>query len=258
MFSHLRLLTDLSARAHAALPIARALALACDADLSLTYASRSPEDRAEAARVLAPIVEGLREDGVHARLELVEGDIGDAVDRSSGAASLLIVGHTGASALMGLVLGSNTQRVIRHARCPVLVAGRQAFMGLRTIRCALELHGPGPVNLAAGLARATGASLRFVHVYSPESERSADELLTALEGHVGELLEPGAGGGQRVTFEVGVAESAVAGVVEASRGVDLLIVGHNTASAIVRFAWGSSAESIAEHADCPVLLVPEP
>ena len=57
---------------------------------------------------------------------------------------------------------------------------------------------------------------------------------------------------------MGVAESAVAGVVEASRGVDLLIVGHNTASAIVRFAWGSSAESIAEHADCPVLLVPEP
>ena len=52
MFSHLRLLTDLSERAHAALPIARALALACDADLCLTYASRSPEDRAEAARLL--------------------------------------------------------------------------------------------------------------------------------------------------------------------------------------------------------------
>ena len=258
MFSHLRLLTDLSERAHAALPIARALALACDADLSLTYASRSPEDRAEAARVLAPIVEGLREDGVHARLELVEGDVDDAVARSTGAGSLLIVGHTGAGALEGLVLGSNTRRVIRQARCPVLVAGRQAFVGLRALCCALELHGPGPVNLAAALARAVEANLRFVHVYSPETERSADELLTALEGHVGELLEPGAGGGQRVRFEVGMAESAVAGVVEASRGVDLLIVGHNTASAIVRFAWGSSAESIAEHADCPVLLVPEP
>ena len=82
-----------------------------------------------------------------------------------------------------------------------------------------------------------------MHVYSPETERSADELLTALEGHVGELLEPGAGGGQRVRFEVGVAESAVAGVVEASRGVDLLIVGHISASAMVRFAWGSCAES---------------
>lgn len=258
MFSHLRLLTDLSARAHDALPIARALALACDADLCLTYASPSPEDRAEAARVLAPIVEGLRADGVHARLELVEGDLDDAVARSTGAASLLVVGHTGAGALEGLLLGSNTRRVIRQARCPVLVAGRQPFAGLRQLCCALELQGPGPVNLAAALAQAAQASLRFVHVYSPETERSADELLTALEAHVGELFEPITGGGQRVKFEVGVAESAVAGVVEAARGADLLILGHATAPALVRLAWGSSAESIAEAADCPVLLVPEP
>ncbi|MCK6524399.1 universal stress protein [Myxococcota bacterium] len=258
MFSHLRLLTDLSERAHAALPIARALALACDADLCLTYASPSPEDRAEAARVLAPILDGLRAEGVRARLELVEGDVEDAASRSTGTASLLIVGHTGAGALEGLVLGSNTRRVIRHARCPVLVAGRQPYAGLHQLCCALELQGPGPVSLAAALARAAGASLRFVHVYSPETERSADELLTALEAHVGELLEPGAGGGQRVKFEVGVAESAVSGVVEAARGADLLVLGHATAPAIVRLAWGSSAESIAEAAACPVLVVPEP
>jgi nucleotide-binding universal stress UspA family protein len=207
---------------------------------------------------LAPLVEGLDGGGVRARLELVEGGIEDAVARSTGAGSLLIVGHSGAGSLEGLVLGSNTRRVLREARCPVLVAGRQPFLGLRAVCCALELEGPGPAGLAVALARALGASLRFVHVYSPEQERSADQLLTDLEAHVGALVEPGAGGGLRVKFEVGVAESAVAGVVEAARGADLLVLGHATAPALVRLAWGSSAESIAEAADCPVLVVPEP
>ena len=55
MFSHLRLLTDLSERANAALPSTRALASACDTNICLCYSSDSHKVRAKAARVLASL-----------------------------------------------------------------------------------------------------------------------------------------------------------------------------------------------------------
>lgn len=60
-----------------------------------------------------------------ARLEhtLVEGPPGEAILESASAADaeLIVLGHSRHGALGALVLGSVSEHVLRHARCPVLV-----------------------------------------------------------------------------------------------------------------------------------------
>lgn len=56
---------------------------------------------------------------------LVEGPPGDAIVDSAAEAELIVVGHSRHGALGALVLGSVSEHVLRHARCPVLVVPHQ-------------------------------------------------------------------------------------------------------------------------------------
>jgi nucleotide-binding universal stress UspA family protein len=57
--------------------------------------------------------------------KLVEGDAGEALERESASADLVVVGSRGRSALAAALLGSVSEHVVGHAACPVVVLKAQ-------------------------------------------------------------------------------------------------------------------------------------
>lgn len=91
--------------------------------VSAKVPSHSPARQAEADAVVARVVESYRADGLEAEGVVGSGDphhvILDTV-RDRGA-DLIVMGTHGRTGLGRLLLGSNSERVIGHATCPVLV-----------------------------------------------------------------------------------------------------------------------------------------
>ena len=84
---------------------------------------RSLVEEDERRRLLSESVAGVREDHPDVALELEAVGVAPAtalVDASAGA-SLVVVGARGRSFVGGLLLGSVSQSVLRHAQCPVAV-----------------------------------------------------------------------------------------------------------------------------------------
>ena len=152
-----------------------------------------------------------------------------------------------------------------HGRC-------LGFASVRVVKivCGTDLspHARSVAKAAIGLARRTGGSVELVHVVDPPSThiQATTVDVDALERTVYRSVEAQltveaqelAGAGRvPVTFNV------CAGDVETnllsrakSVGADLVVIGAHGHSALKRFIFGSVAERIVRHADCPVLIVP--
>lgn len=74
-------------------------------------------------RLLAEALAGRRETypGVPVERRLVRGDTRKALIEASGSARILVVGARGRGGFKGLLLGSVSQAMLHHARCPVVV-----------------------------------------------------------------------------------------------------------------------------------------
>ncbi|HTO00962.1 MAG TPA: universal stress protein, partial [Microthrixaceae bacterium] len=60
-------------------------------------------------------------DGLDIVTEVLEGHAGEVLIRLSGSADLVVVGSRGRGGFVGLVMGSITNHVVNHAKCPVVV-----------------------------------------------------------------------------------------------------------------------------------------
>jgi nucleotide-binding universal stress UspA family protein len=124
--------TDFSDAARRALPWAATLARAFGAQVRAVYAPPRPTLAALAGMAAAapPVTE---DDLRHALLPDLEGlpldarvappgPAWDAIVRAGADADLIVMSSQGHDSLGDDILGSTTDRVLRHARCPVLVA----------------------------------------------------------------------------------------------------------------------------------------
>ncbi|QBI21300.1 universal stress protein [Egibacter rhizosphaerae] len=85
-------------------------------------AGMAASDRTTGQALLAHRKQRLADlDDVDLITELVEGGAADALIERSEDAALLVVGARGMGAVVGLLMGSVSQRCAQHARCPVLV-----------------------------------------------------------------------------------------------------------------------------------------
>ena len=190
---------------------------------------------------------------------------------------VVIMGTHGRAALKRFLLGTVAEKVVRHARCPVL-----------TVACAREGYRSNPafrrilapsdfseysiqaVQLASELARRYDADLEVLYVVTRQaqsgldspSEITGDVNLTKLAGKAREAL--GATLSERglnsLTSHVDIGKggrSASEAIVDFAKRkpVDLIVMAAHGLTGIEHALMGSTTERVVRTAPCPVLTV---
>ncbi len=196
-------------------------------------------------------------------------------------ADLIVIATHGHSGFKRLTLGSTTEEVIRHARCPVLVVRELTRGPIKTAAEGIVLQKIlVPVDLsdcaregaryASVFATAVGADLLLMHVVHPPDYMAATR--TAADPNWSQLLEtaileaedkldemvnslPLIGISAETQVEVGL---PVARLTEASArpDVDMIITSTHGYGRLRHALLGSVAEQLVRTAQCPVLVVP--
>lgn len=232
--------------------------------------------RARSRPLLDPTTELLSR--VHPGLEidsevLVGLPVAAALNDAARTAELLVIGSRGRGGFATLLLGSTAVQVLETLSAPVVVVGPMVALDAATP--------PGPVVVGVDGSAASRRALRFaadeaalrgtgvtaVHAWEPAPHPGLDALRaasgldwSALAQHASDLLE------EELTV-VGaefpavqftgqtVAAQPVQGLVDASAGAQLLVVGSRGRGALAGLLMGSVSHSTVRTARCPVVVV---
>jgi nucleotide-binding universal stress UspA family protein len=184
-------------------------------------------------------------------------------------------GHTG---LKRVLLGSTAERVVRHARCPVLTIpsrsiseqGGKAFtFRLKKILVPIDFSQTSAQALpyAASLAERFGAEVILLHVieplplpvdsgYVPPGPQSPDRKVA--QDHLLRLRQEvfAADAPARTLVRIGAPFQEIADAAK-SLGADLIVLTTHGYTGLTHVLLGSTAERVVRYADCPVLVVRE-
>ncbi len=233
----------------------------------------------ETERLLAAEVERLEEAGHEVQVMIRHGDAGDQVTRAAEEvkADLLAVGSRGLSPFKEFLLGSVSQRVIRHSPCSVLLGrpdqqeepgGRE---GREALRIVLAIDGSDPSRAAArSLARLARHHRFEVHCvtvlpaprdWGVDLARHASDATRRDRERAAQLLRQTCAmlqtAGAPASSHLLVGSDPAEELIEYARGhgCRLLAIGNKGLSAVDRFLLGSVSHKIVHYATCPVLLV---
>ncbi len=220
-----------------------------DSELGLADAARQATSLG-ATRVSTKFLRGVPWDQI---VRTVEGDR---------AYDLVVMGRRGRSGLARFLVGSVTERVIRHAPCSILaVTGRTTERTTRAL-CPLDFsESSRHAMLVAGQLVGPRGEITLLHVVEPDLSytggfvdgSTVDKLaIHHLENAAEEL---------RAKFDVSVTTRIergnpahhILGLLE-GKAFDLVVVGSHGRTGIRRLFLGSVAEKVVRHADYPVLV----
>jgi nucleotide-binding universal stress UspA family protein len=255
---------DGSERASEAARQAALLASAVRAQLIVAYVIEDPPyEEGDAERALEAASAAARAAGVDPEARILTGDAGDALaeEAERDGVDLLCVGPD--SGLLGgaIRFGHVAGKVLRDATCSVLIARPAEPAFPRHIACAIDGSEASVLTalLAAGVARATDAELRLVHVVPVFRGRNEEWTLGPQDESPPEL-EPSVKALSSLGVEpiremaMGRPERTLVRVAERDE-VDLVVVGHRGIGGVTRALLGSVSEHVAHHAPCSVLVV---
>ena len=196
--------------------------------------------------------------------------IGQAAGELGG--DLIVISTHGYTGLAYVLLGDTAERVIRQARCSVLVVGRKDGRPPepKNILVPVDFSSASLNGLryALGLARSFGARLTALHVIEPlgpmvrlavdvdaHKRKLREDVKLRLEKLHLEMGEPA--GAFDTLFREGTSYHEIVAI--AQRGVfDLIIMASLGRSGLGDMLLGSTAERVVRHAPCPVLVVRDP
>ena len=171
-----------------------------------------------------------------------------AIERQG--SDLVVMGAQGHGAMENFFVGSNTERLIRLATCPVLTVKHQqtdfkvctiVFPSDFTTEAAEAIPGLQQVQ-----ATFPTAIIHLVHVVSDSDSHTTQEHLQSFAQLAG-----------LTNYETGVvnADSTTAGIEQFAKQVnaDLVVIPTHARSGLSRFFQSSIAETVATHAFPPVL-----
>lgn len=202
--------------------------------------------------------------------------IHEAIRDQAGASGvdLLVMGSHGRSGFKRLLLGSVTERVIRHASCPTMIVPAHAHdvvpegpVRYRTILCPVDFseHSIRAVEYAVNLAEESDADLRLLHVLPlsaelKELESSFEDLRQQIESdrlrRLGDLVPAEAT--VYCTVHTALRQGAVHREIlaaAAEQPADLIVMGAQGRGALDAALFGSNTARVARAACCPVLVV---
>jgi nucleotide-binding universal stress UspA family protein len=182
-------------------------------------------------------------------------------------ASLMVLGNRGRGGFASLLLGSVSQRVATHARCPVvIVRGRtDAIDGPIVVGVDESDAADDVLGTAFELASARECALVAVRTFVPAvplwigevpaADAEAAERAAQQQARLDDQLAGWHEKYPRVPVESLVSyESSPAVLVEASGGAQLVVVGSHGHGSVAGTLLGSTGLQLLHHADCPVLI----
>jgi nucleotide-binding universal stress UspA family protein len=236
-----------------------------------------PQSREDIDRDLASFVRTAAAAGVPSSTSLVVGAPARHILESAAQwpADMIVMGTHGASGFERLVLGSVTEKVLRKARCPVLVVTRDADapsgapVVFRRILCAMDFSpcSQRALSYALSLAAEAGGSLTLLHAIEAFAEEPLAKLpfditehRRTLERSALENLEKQLTPETRTWCDCSAvvrSGKAYQQILDTARErqVDLIVLGVRGRNPVDLALFGSTANHVVRSAPCPVLTV---
>jgi nucleotide-binding universal stress UspA family protein len=210
----------------------------------------------EARALLRRCDRRVHEDHPDARDALLDADAG-----------LLVVGTRGLGPVSRLLLGSVASTVVKHGTCPTVVvrsAHPSGTGGGVVVGVAGGAGDPAAVDVAFRIASTRGLTLTAFHsfwdVVGVDEERDIardepgyDDQWELVAGAVASAAARHPDVEVRHRLSRGFADERL---IRASRGADLLVVGHRRKPFLSELVYGSVTPHLVEHAHCSVAVVP--
>ncbi len=186
---------------------------------------------------------------------------------ASRTATLVVIGARGHGLLGGMLLGSVSQHVTRHAECPVVVV--RGPRAARSNRVVVGVDGSEPAEAALRFgfehAQALGGPVVAVHgravsaingpfdtSVSPTVSREMEEAESLLREAVSGLSEEYPDVGVEL---LAVPVPPVRAIADASANAALVAVGTRGLGGFLGLLLGSVSATVLQHAECPVAVV---
>jgi nucleotide-binding universal stress UspA family protein len=282
LFTKLLVPLEGTAQSAVALPLARTMARATGATLTLLRVVSAPEDEqaiVQARANIRRIAEELAASGLIVNAVVRTGDAAEEIIEQVRARDIdLIVMRThGRAGVARAVLGSVAERVLSLSPVPLLLLrpGGRRVGQIRSMLVPVDGSPGGAVALGAAVAlgQVTHASLRLLevvvplpnYIYGAYAFNGAtyvdpawdEEARVSAQAYVDGIGVRLRGTGMAVESEVCMAPSvgdAIANLAE-ERGVDLIVMSTQALIGPARAVLGSVADAVVRRAPCPVLLL---
>jgi nucleotide-binding universal stress UspA family protein len=254
---------DGSERSNEAVRQASLLASAVHAQVILVHVIEDrPYEEGEPERALEAAAATARAAGADPETRFLTGDPTEAMIKEAerDGVDLLCVGPD--SGLLGgaIRFGHVAAKILREARCSFLIARPAGDRFPRQVACAVDGSEASVLTamVAAGLAQATGADLRLLHVVPVFRGRNEEWTLGPDEESPPEL-EPSVAAVSALgltpirEMAMGRPERTLVRVADRD-DVDLVVVGHRGVGGLTRALLGSVSEHVAQHAPCSVFV----
>ncbi|MBV8758463.1 MAG: universal stress protein [Deltaproteobacteria bacterium] len=192
--------------------------------------------------------------------ELVAGPPAERILEQATPRDLIVMGTHGRTGLSRFLLGSVAERVVRSARCSVLVTrdiGEPQPYRHLLVPVDFSESSRRAVDEAGDIASRSDATVTLLHVLElPTASfiQDADERATAMLDDWAELVEQKTR--TRVTriVKTGAPAQQVLGVAIDDPSIDLIVLGSHGRMGLSRLLLGSVAEKVVRHASRPVLI----
>lgn len=278
-FEHILVPTDFSDASQRALEYAKTLAKQENSELLLAHVSLGANliTPPEAAWIDATEIEGLeqqeleqsgaalRSEGYRARTIPLIGphcdELLSAIEQYE--VDLIVLGTHGRKGVERLLLGSDAERLLRHAHCPVISIGpgvaENKTWDIREIICAttLEPHSAELVAYAQKLALQHGAGLILLHVKDVVNKTDVDWVSFDEAFHYYAMENLGKSSWLRTRL-IGAAPGVRIVDLAKQRGSDLIVMGARPASSMATHLSPGIAAKVLLEAPCPVMTLLQP
>ncbi|GGF37611.1 universal stress protein [Echinicola rosea] len=165
-------------------------------------------------------------------------------------ADLIVMGSKGTSGLEELLIGSNTEKVVRHAECPVItIKSKTHPSSIKNILFASEF---GDENNTFGqlkkLQETLSAALHLVKINTPNSFENSKDSKAKIKNFIAKNQL------DNVTFEIYNSDSEEDGIIQYAEenNIDMIAMATHGRTGFMHLLSGSIAEDVVNHAKRPV------
>ena len=283
-FKNILVPIDFSPRSNAALAVAADIANQCDGKITLLHIIDVPESQQpEYRRALDTFgnhQEGSEQDmplilftmketkrqlrearEKYSKITFVEKVVFDRVHRQiysvveESDVDLIVMGSNGASGLGEVFIGSNTQKVIRNAKCPVLVIkDDEGEFNPHNIVFAsdfAELGGKG-AKLFPFFKKLYSSTIHFLNIVTPSTFEATPTTLNRMK-EFAEDIQMDVEDYTTNIYNYYTEEEGILTFAEENKA-DMILLGTHGRKGFSRFMMGSIAENVTNHSKIPVFI----